>query len=282
MMNTFEPRIGRRRLLQAATLAGLPSIGAGALAQQAEGEPSQIWAVLRKNLFDDRAIRQQPGLLTLELPRRAADAAVVPFAVWAADTPLGRSLRKLHLVIDENPSPVMGVFDFAPGHGPIGLETRVRIDAYSYVRAIAETGDGQLFEETRFVKASGGCSAPAGKDAEAALANLGRMRIRLPEVMKAGETVTVQLMAQHPNHSGMAMDQLSRMFTPAHYVHQVAVSFEGEPVWAAEVNFSISENPNFRFHFTPKRSGRMVARLQDTQGKRFELAVPVRLDGAVG
>lgn len=282
MMNNRHRPISRRRLLQAVTLAGLPAIGGLSHAQQKEGEPSTIWEVLRGNLFDKRPLRHENGLLTLDLPKRAADAAVVPLAVWAADTPLGRSLRKLHVVIDENPSPVMGVFDFAQGHGPIGVETRVRIDAYSYVRAIAETKDGQLYEETRFVKASGGCSAPAGKDAEAALANLGRMRIRLPETMKAGELVTVQLMAQHPNHSGMAMDQLSRMFTPAHYVHQVSVTFEGEPVWTAEVNFSISENPNFRFHFTPTRAGQMVARMQDTQGRQFELAVPVRLDGSAG
>mgnify|MGYP002150436774 CR=1 FL=1 len=50
------------------------------------------------------------------------------------------------------------------------IETRVRVDAYSHVRAIAEASDGQLYAVTRFVKASGGCSAPAGSDAQAAAA----------------------------------------------------------------------------------------------------------------
>lgn len=278
MMNT-TCTVDRRRLLLAAGGAGLALCGLPARAQQVEGQPSAIWNTLRPNLFGDRPLLNEPGLLTLQMPVRAADAAVVPLSVWAADTPLGRSLRKLVLVIDENPSPVLGTFEFASGHEPIGLETRVRIDAYSYVRAIAEAADGRLYEQTRFVKASGGCSAPAGKDAAAAAASLGRMRLRLPEALKAGETATVQLMAQHPNHSGMAMDQLTRMFQPAHYVHQVSVQFEGQPVWSAEVNFSISENPNFRFHFTPTRPGQLVARMQDTQGKRFEIATTVSLQG---
>ena len=55
----------------------------------------------------------------------------------------------------------------------------MRIDEYTFVRAIAETNDGQLYMATRFVKASGGCSAPPGKDAQEALATLGKMRLRV-------------------------------------------------------------------------------------------------------
>ena len=59
--------------------------------------------------------------------------------------------------------------------------TRARVDEYTFVRAIAETVDGRLLMATRFVKASGGCSAPAGGDEAAMLAAMGRMQFRLAD-----------------------------------------------------------------------------------------------------
>ena len=64
------------------------------------------------------------------------------------------------LVVDANPAPVAAVFNMSPENGVATISTRLRINAYSHVRAIAETSDGELFMATRFVKASGGCSAP--------------------------------------------------------------------------------------------------------------------------
>ena len=58
------------------------------------------------------------------------------------------------------------------------LSTRVRVDMYSNIRAIVETADGKLHMASNFVKASGGCSAAASKDADEALANLGKMQVR--------------------------------------------------------------------------------------------------------
>ena len=48
------------------------------------------------------------------------------------------------------------------------IETRVRVDQYTNVHAVAETADGKLFVSTVFVKAAGGCSAPTGNNADAA------------------------------------------------------------------------------------------------------------------
>ena len=74
----------------------------------------------------------------------------------------------------------MATFTFgdAAGTGERVISTRVRIDMYSNVRAIIETSDGALHMATRFVKAAGGCSAPALKDADDALAQLGRMQVK--------------------------------------------------------------------------------------------------------
>ena len=47
------------------------------------------------------------------------------------------------------------------------------------MRAIAETSDGVLHMSKSFVKAAGGCSAPAAKDPAQAQADVGKMRFRV-------------------------------------------------------------------------------------------------------
>lgn len=272
---------GRRNALQAAlalALAGwaVPS----AQAQIRDGsnpESSPNWLKLRETLFRGRELRTLPPgdpVLSLETPVRAADAAVVPVALKAA-LPAGdsRHVRRLYLIIDANPSPISATIELPPGGAAPEFETRVRIDEYTHVRAVAELSDNSLLMTSRFVKASGGCSAPAGKDPAAALAGLGRMRLRVDGQAQPGQPLQAQLMIQHPNHSGMAMDQLTRQFTPSHFVREVRVQHGQQTLFNAELDFSISENPHLRFRFTPRGAGDLKAEIVDSHDLRFETAL---------
>ncbi len=239
---------------------------------------SPVWQKVQASLFEGRAIAPAPaGLLTLEAPSRAIDAAVVPIAIRSKLPQTAASyVSKLYLIIDANPSPISGIFAFTPDSGRAEVETRVRVDAYSHVRAIAETSDGRLYGVTKFVKASGGCSAPAGSDAKAALASMGQMRFRVDGDVKGTSPVLATLMIDHPNHSGLAMDQFTRQFTPAHYVRRVEVTYAGKTVFGADVDFSMSENPNFRFWFQPQGPGELRASVVDSQELRFVAAQALR------
>ena len=149
------------------------------------------------------------------------------------------------------------------------------------MRAIAETNDGHLYSSVRFVKASGGCSAPAGKDDAAAEAAAGTVRLTVEGQSVAGHPQLAQLMVRHPNRTGMAMNQVTRNYAPAYFVRNVAVTYDGQAVMTAKVNFSISENPNFRFWFVPREGGQLKAHVEDTKNKQFESAVAVNPQGGV-
>lgn len=263
-------------LLAAGRMAHAQQAGATDPALDIDANP--MWLQFRDSLFAGRPITTPADdVLKLEAPARAEDAAIVPIALRAqfpqSDT---RYIRRIYLIIDNNPSPMGAVFDFTPASGRAEIETRVRVDAYTHMRAIAEMNDGKLFMSTRFVKASGGCSAPPGKDPQAALTTLGRMRLRVEGEPVLNRPSLAQLMMSHPNHSGLAMDQLTRNYTPAHYVRLVRISYAGEPVLTAEVDFTISENPNFRFYFMPKGRGELKAEVLDSQSRRFEATLPVQ------
>jgi sulfur-oxidizing protein SoxY len=280
------PRRNITRRQGLALMAGAGGLAAPAWAQLKTGDnpdTSPRWLQVRNTLFAGRNIADDgDAVVRLDVPKRAADAGQMPLALRAQfDQSAARHIQRVWLVIDHNPSPVGAVFTFTRDSGRAEIETRVRVDEYSHVRAISETSDGQLHASTRFVKASGGCSAPPGSDAAAALATMGRMQLRvLTERPVPGQPALVQLAVSHPNDSGFAMDQLTRQFTPPHFVRHIEVHYAGQPVFSAEVDFSISENPNLRFWFVPRGAGELKVLVVDSKDLQFTHALAYNPAGA--
>ncbi|WP_250474284.1 quinoprotein dehydrogenase-associated SoxYZ-like carrier [Caballeronia sp. GAFFF1] len=240
------------------------------------------WLDFKEGAFKGRTVDTHgESVITLDAPARAADAAVVPIAINAqfAQSP-AHYIRKIYLFIDENPEPYAGYFEFTPESGLASIETRVRVEDYTFMRAIAETNDGHLYSAVRFVKASGGCSAPAGKDDDAAERAAGAVRLQSEGTAVVGKPQLAQVMVRHPNRTGMAMNQITRNYATAYFIRKVAVTYADKPVMTANVNFSISENPNFRFYFLPAGNGELKAHIEDTKNKQFEGAIAIQTQAA--
>lgn len=254
-----------------AALLILPGVAVANAAEDA------VWLNgLKASYFGDRPIVESDDVIELEAPERAQFAAIVPISVRSKIPQTAeRYIKTITFLIDMNPAPLAGRFHFMQASGSADLSMRVRINAYGWVRAIAETNDGKLFMSKRFVKGSGGCSAPAGADIEAAMTRLGRIKLKTRGVARPGERVLTQLMISHPNLTGLQMDQLTRLYMPAHFVKQVDVSFDGEPIIVAETDISISENPNFQFYFVPERAGVLRVDVIDSKGLRFAQTLAV-------
>ena len=60
------------------------------------------------------------------------------------------------------------------------------------------------------------------------------------------------------------------------------VRYNGKPVLTADIDFSISENPNFRFWFLPSADGSLKAEVVDTKDLSFSSEFIVKLGGAGG
>jgi sulfur-oxidizing protein SoxY len=214
---------------------------------------TEQWENLKEILFSNRKVEENAkDILSISAPFRAEDAAVVPISI-KSKIAQGKKIfiKKLYLLIDNNPTPVAGVFTLSPDAGKADIETRVRLEEYTYVRAVAELNDGSLHMVSKFVRASGGCSAPAGKDQEAALARMGKMRFRVSSEVKLGEPTLAQVMVSHPNFSGMQMDQVTRLYVPPLFVRKIQVKQGTKTLLTADLDFAISENPNIRFYFVP-------------------------------
>lgn len=240
------------------------------MAPMAAEQSDARWLQIKQELFGDRAVQDGTEVIGLETPVRALDAAVVPIEISAKieQTP-ERHIGKLYLVIDNNPSPVAAVFEF-PGDRPWeSISTRIRVNAYTDVRVLAELSDGNVYMTANFVKASGGCSAPALKDPAAAAAQLGRMKLVLPDT-DSDNLLLAKLLIKHPNSSGLQFDQISRNFIPADYVRNIEVSYKDTPLFKVVTDISISEDPTIAFGFTPDEgAGAMEVSVTDSQGRQF-------------
>lgn len=269
-------RIARRSVLGGSVLGlvGAMMTGLPVTLARANDDP---WPGLHQDVFSNRPIIEEDGLVTLEAPMRAEDAALVPLTV-KVDRDRLPALRSLTLLIDKNPAPVAATFFLGEGAGEIVLSTRVRIDAYSNVRAVVETSAGALHMTTRYVKASGGCSAPALKDADLADAELGRMQLRQFAIGNAASTSReAQLMIRHPNYSGLQMNQLTGYYIPAKFITDIEVKRGDVLVFRMEGGISLSADPSIRFTFRsagPEDVLTVVAK--DTDGRVLRGSWPVK------
>jgi sulfur-oxidizing protein SoxY len=255
------------------------AVAAGAVSAKAAAQaPAQAdsWAALAPQIFGDRAVRDGSTVLGIDAPYRAEDAAVVPISLHSLLKPDDtRRIAVITLLIDENPSPLAAVFVPGAASGMRSLSTRVRVDSYTNVTAVAELSDGQLYATQRFIKAAGGCSAPAAKQ-DAGPVAVGEMRFRQFSAGAGADQgrSEAQLMIRHPNYSGMQMDQLTRLYIPARFVKSVKLRQGQEALLGVECGISISENPVFRFDYHSNGATTFSADIEDSDGRSFHQEWP--------
>jgi sulfur-oxidizing protein SoxY len=261
-------------------LALLGAFATPAVAADDEAERLAHWQELKEAVFGDRASVDGAGLVTLEAPTRALDAALVPITVT---TRPGSNVTGLTLVIDDNPGPVAAKVAFGPRGDPSLLALRVRVNQYTLMHAVAETSDGALHEIAQFVKAAGGCSAPVGAGEAESLAEIGHMKLRLSGEVAAGKPVEAQLLIRHPNFNGMQMDQLTRLYTPMRFVQQVEITLNDQRVLVMENDISLATDPAIGFRFVPRAEdlpGKLKVVVRDSDNATFEQSFDVPASGS--
>ncbi|MGC2781310.1 MAG: quinoprotein dehydrogenase-associated SoxYZ-like carrier [Bradyrhizobium sp.] len=241
------------------------------------------WPGLVQDIFNNKAMQDGADILAIEMPTRAEDASVVPVTLRSKLSPADdRRIRTITLVIDQNPAPMAAKFTLGADANVTAISTRVRVNNYTDVHAVAELTDGQLYVVKTFVKASGGCSAPAAKNPDEAKAHIGQMRYR--QFGQAGHGATsgmreAQVMIGHPNNSGLQMDQLTQLYIPAFFIDRLTLSQDGSLVLSVEGGISISEDPNIRFSYVSNGAKQFRAEAKDTQGHVFEHDWPADSSG---
>ncbi len=156
-------------------------------AQDANPADSVVWKKVHASVFADAPLEAADHVLTLDTPRRAEDAAIVPIAIRAQfPQTRDRYIERVWLIVDNNPSPIAAIFHFTLESGRADIETRIRIEEYTFVRAVALTNDGKAVHGRQLCQGVGrllgacgqGCDRSEGQPREDARPRQRRCRGR--------------------------------------------------------------------------------------------------------
>jgi sulfur-oxidizing protein SoxY len=161
----------RRSFLRSCVLVGVGLLGSSALlrgerllawsgrsARVEDPEvPNEEVARILKDLFGDRPIRA--GHVSLDMPLVAEDGRIVPVII-ESDLPMTpeRYVKAVHLIVDHNPDPHLAAYHLTPAIGSVAIQSRIKMKRNTWVRAILETSDGEVWAAYAHVNVSiNGC-----------------------------------------------------------------------------------------------------------------------------
>jgi sulfur-oxidizing protein SoxY len=119
--------------------------------------PNQEVARILERISGGRPIRR--GHVSLDMPVVAEDGRVVPVII-ETDLPMTseKYVKAVHLVVDHNPDAHLAAFHLTPAIGRVSISTRIKMKRTTWVRAIVETSDGEVWADYSRVRVTlNGC-----------------------------------------------------------------------------------------------------------------------------
>jgi sulfur-oxidizing protein SoxY len=239
----------------------------GGLPSASHDSSSPEWERILGHLYPGRRPTAGQDVVQIVAPLRAAYGASVPVKV-VSKLPQRQelSVRRLTIVVDKNPSPVAATIDVGLEAGQADFETRLRVDEYSHVRVVSELSNGELHTDSRYVKTSGGCSAPPNRDAPELI---GKTLLKIDDEVRIGRPTRAAVTVLHPNDTGFELNEVTVMYIPSYFVRTIGVSYAGRKIFDADLDFSLSENPTLRFDFVPHGPGELRAEVTDSKDRHY-------------
>jgi len=107
------------------------------------------------------------------------------------------------------------------------------------------------------------------------MADIGRIRIRIPSSIKAGDIVKVRVLVIHPMEIVQRKDgkPVDKNYD---FINHVVVTYQDKEIAQFEVTQSISENPFFAFAFKATEPGVLRVTFLDTHGGKYEGAADIK------
>ncbi len=107
------------------------------------------------------------------------------------------------------------------------------------------------------------------------MTDIGKVKIRIPSGIKAGDVVRARVLVLHPmeiveRKAGKPVDK-NYLF-----INRVVVSYAGREIGLFDLTQSVSENPFLSFAFRAAEPGQLKVTFLDTHGGKYEGTVDVK------
>jgi hypothetical protein len=102
------------------------------------------------------------------------------------------------------------------------------------------------------------------------MSDIGRVRLRVPSSIKAGDIVRARTLVIHPMER-IERDNQGRIIDKKYnFITRVVATYLGKTVAAFDTTQSVSENPSFVFCFRATDPGQLKVTFEDTHGGKYE------------
>jgi len=108
------------------------------------------------------------------------------------------------------------------------------------------------------------------------MAEVGRVSIRLPSSIKQGDVIRVRALVIHPMEIVQRDKQGKIISKNYHFIHSLAIAFNGKEIMRAETTQAISQNPSFTFPLKVDKPGKLTITFSDTTGKSYEGSAEIK------
>src|SRR5262245_40364584 len=100
--------------------------------------------------------------------------------------------------------------------------------------------------------------------------DIGKIRLRIPSSIKAGDVVKVRALVIHPMERVERDAQGKVIDKKYNYVDKVSMTYLGKTVLSFDTTQNVSENPFFSFAFRATAPGQLKVTFTDTAGGKYE------------
>lgn len=223
------------------------------------------WPVIAEAFFKNRPVTDAADRLMITTPAQAEDATRVPISIHFSPA---HGVSKWYLFVDANPIALTLTTRMPDTSQAFTLSTRIRLEANSKVRVVAEQPDGTLSMAVVEVKTpGGGCGGAVGQDETALRAYAGKMKLQQSEDK---QTTTLQI--NHPMRTGFERTVYG-YYAKAWFLQTVEWQQAGNTLMALQLGPGISANPYFRMEY-PIALHALAIQASDNEGQQFSFAKP--------
>lgn len=98
---------------------------------------------------------------------------------------------------------------------------------------------------------------------------MSKPRVKVPKKAKAGDVVEIKALIKHVMETGFRKDKKTGKKIPQKIINKFEVTFDGKPVFSADMAPSVSANPYFSFFMKAEKSGKVVFKWTEDTGKTW-------------
>ena len=104
-------------------------------------------------------------------------------------------------------------------------------------------------------------------------------RVRVPETVSKGEVVVIKTLIDHEMESGLRKDSETGKLVPRHIINKFVATFDGQPVFSADLDTGVAANPFLQFSLKVMRSGVLELAWHDDDGTVYRAVKKIEVSG---